>query len=116
LAAAFVFLPRRLVGWVWSTLLRKTPHLRDAVLRVFEGRLTGMGLVALHLVGLVVVAATIFGDTRLRAPYDPLILLLAVELYATVGWVVVGFVRERFMRSTAGSEVTAVDGPVKPPK
>lgn len=60
--------------------------LTESLLESLRRRATGMALVALHLVGLVIVAAMIFGDTRLRTPYDPFILLLAVEAYATAGW------------------------------
>jgi hypothetical protein len=43
------------------------------------------GLLALHVVALVITAAIYFGDTRLRAPYDPLLILLALEVYAFAG-------------------------------
>lgn len=41
-------------------------------------------LAGLHVVGLVVVAVLYFGDTRLRAPYDGVLVLLAVMAYARV--------------------------------
>ena len=34
---------------------------------------------------LMITAAIYFGDTRLRAPYDPLLLLLALEVYVIAG-------------------------------
>ncbi len=42
------------------------------------------GMLAMHLVAVIVTAAIYFGDTRLRAPYDPMFLLLAIEVYAFV--------------------------------
>nr|WP_276599186.1 phospholipid carrier-dependent glycosyltransferase [Nannocystis sp. SCPEA4] len=43
------------------------------------------GLIAIHVLALMITAAIYFGDTRLRAPYDPLLLLLAFEVYIFVG-------------------------------
>lgn len=42
------------------------------------------GLIAIHVVAIMITAAIYFGDTRLRAPYDPLLLLLSIEVYAFV--------------------------------
>lgn len=42
------------------------------------------GLLAMHLLAVIVTSAIYFGDTRLRAPYDPLFILLAIEVYAFV--------------------------------
>lgn len=42
------------------------------------------GLLAMHILAIVVTAAIYFGDTRLRAPYDPMIILLAIEVYSFV--------------------------------
>lgn len=47
------------------------------------------GILAIHLWALLLTAALYFGDTRLRCPYDPFIIILAVEVYAFVavgGW------------------------------
>src|SRR5262249_46412705 len=38
-------------------------------------------LLALHVVGLAMVAVVYFGDTRLRAPYDGVLIVLAVSGY-----------------------------------
>jgi hypothetical protein len=40
-------------------------------------------LAALHVYGLVAVAMIYFGDARLRAPYDGILVLLAVMTYAS---------------------------------
>ena len=39
-------------------------------------------LLALHVFGLFLVAVVYFGDTRLRAPYDGILVTLAVVTYA----------------------------------
>ena len=42
---------------------------------------TRHGMLALHVWALIITAAIYFGDTRLRAPYDPMLILLALEAY-----------------------------------
>ena len=54
-------------------------------------------LVALHIYGLVAVAMLYFGDPRLRAPYDGILVLLAVMTYASA----FRLVRRRLARSRA---------------
>jgi hypothetical protein len=39
-------------------------------------------LIAVHVLGLMIVAMIYFGDTRLRAPYDGLLVVIAIETYA----------------------------------
>jgi K+-sensing histidine kinase KdpD len=53
------------------------------------------GILALHIWAILITAAIYFGDTRLRTPYDPMILLLAFECYLFVGGLV--FVKLRDM-------------------
>jgi len=43
------------------------------------------GLLAMYVVGLIVVAILYFGDTRYRIPYDPIILVLAFDMYGRLG-------------------------------
>lgn len=45
-----------------------------------------MGLVAVNLLALLVLAAVIFGGPRHRSPYDFIILLMALEVYALAVW------------------------------
>jgi len=46
------------------------------------------GLLAIHLWAVLLTAAIFFGDARLRCPYDPFIVVLAFEVYASVaGWI-----------------------------
>jgi energy-coupling factor transporter transmembrane protein EcfT len=90
------------------------PALVMAALVLFRRRrATGMALVALHLVALVIVAASIFGDTRLRAPYDPFILLLAVEAYVAGGWLL-GTTALRMLRKRRGDSPTHGEATPKP--
>lgn len=88
LLAFFVDLARRL--WCWLGPRRGDAswlgRWLDTLGSHLEARAVGQAFVALHLVGLVIVAAMIFGDTRLRTPYDPFILLMAVEAYASALW------------------------------
>lgn len=58
-----------LVMWTWA---RATGEARD--------RLAGGVVCALQLLSLWIVAAVFFGDPRLRVPYDPYALILAVAL------------------------------------
>jgi hypothetical protein len=53
-----------------------------AMALAFRRRHARTMLLALHVLGLMAVAMLYFGDTRLRAPYDGILLLLAVETYA----------------------------------
>ncbi|MEX1367105.1 MAG: glycosyltransferase family 39 protein [Nannocystaceae bacterium] len=45
-------------------------------------RATGLAIVSLHLWALLIIAVLILGGIRFRAPYDPLIIIMAVEVYA----------------------------------
>lgn len=47
----------------------------------FPRRTLRQGIVALNLLALLLLAAVFFGGARFRCPYDPLIILLALELY-----------------------------------
>lgn len=49
---------------------------------------TTHGMLALHLLAVIITAAIYFGDTRLRTPYDPMFILLALEVYVFVAlWI-----------------------------
>ncbi len=62
---------------------------------------THHGILALHIWAIIVTAAVYFGDTRMRAPYDPMLVLLALETYVFVGVTVFGRVRARLRRRRA---------------
>ena len=59
------------------------------------------GLLAVHLWAILVTAAIYFGDTRLRTPYDPMILLLAFECYLFVGGFVFAKIRDAVRKRRA---------------
>lgn len=44
-------------------------------------RATGLSIVALHLWALIAIAVLILGGVRFRAPYDPFIIIMALEVY-----------------------------------
>lgn len=100
-------------GVIHATGFAVPALLLAAVVLFVRRRATGMALVALHLVGLVIVAASIFGDTRLRTPYDPFILLLAIEAYATAAWLLWAGA-QRLMRKGDPSSPTPTDVVAKP--
>ncbi len=54
-----------------------------ALVLSFRKRRARHALISLHVVALVLVAMVYFGDTRLRAPYDSLLLILAVDVVAS---------------------------------
>lgn len=56
-------------------------------------RTVKQGLVAVNLLGLLVLATVFFGGARHRAPYDFVIIMLALEVYAFAGWLVFGLAR-----------------------
>jgi hypothetical protein len=90
-------------GIFHSSYLAVPALLMAALSLVLRRRATGMALVALHVVGLVIVAASIFGDTRLRTPYDPFLVLLAIEAYvgaAVFLWIQVPRVMRKFESAT----------------
>jgi hypothetical protein len=72
----------------------------------FRRRHARQMLLALHVLGLFLVAMVYFGDTRLRAPYDGVLVTLAVVSYAGGGraireWLAV----RRLRRAAAGATI-----------
>src|SRR5690606_24678587 len=62
-----------------------TPIVALGIVTMFLRRTVAKhGLLALHVLAIIITAAIYFGDTRLRAPYDPMLILLAIEVYAFV--------------------------------
>lgn len=62
-----------LVLWTWARARGESRH-----------RLAGGAVCALQFASLLIVAAVFFGDPRLRVPYDPYALILAVALLDTL--------------------------------
>jgi hypothetical protein len=54
-----------------------------ATVQAFRRRHARAMLVALHVLGLMAVAMLFFGDTRLRTPYDGLLIILAASVYTS---------------------------------
>jgi len=62
---------------------------------------TRHGILAVHVWAIIVTAAIYFGDTRMRAPYDPMLVLLALETYVFSGVLIFGWAR-KLLRRKAG--------------
>lgn len=75
------------------TALIAIPALLTLFTCFWKRTVTRHGMLALHLWAILVTAAIYFGDTRMRAPYDPMIVLLALEVYLFLGALAVGRVR-----------------------
>jgi hypothetical protein len=56
-----------------------------ALLLAFQRRRARSMLLALHVWSVIVIAMVYFGDTRYRAPYDGLLIVLAVQTCLEVG-------------------------------
>ena len=65
------------VVFVWALVV--------AVLLSFQRRRARWMLLSLHVLSVVVTAALYFGDTRYRAPYDGIIMILAAQVYVEAG-------------------------------
>jgi len=51
-------------------------------------RFARQGLLTMQIFGLMVVSVLYFGDTRFRTPYDPIIIVLAMDAYGRgASWV-----------------------------
>lgn len=79
------------------------PALLTAVTCFFKKTCERHGILALHLWAITITAAIYFGDTRLRTPYDPMLLLLALECYLFVGGLAWGRARSFWLKRRAQS-------------
>ena len=61
-----------------------------------------MTLVCVQLASLLVTSAIFFGSGRIRTPYDPFIVLLALETYSTAALFVGRRLRARFATRRSG--------------
>jgi hypothetical protein len=67
-----------------------------ALLLSFQRRRARWGLLSLHVLSVVITAIVFFGDTRYRAPYDGVIMILALQVYVEAGaWM--DAVQQRFV-------------------
>jgi hypothetical protein len=74
------------------------PGAAAGVVLAFRRRRARLMLLALHVLAMIGVAVIYFGDTRLRAPYDGILITMAAAAYATA----LGEIRKRTRRSRAG--------------
>ncbi len=75
-----------------------------ALLVVFvPRRALGLGIVALHLWAIIIIAVLILGGIRFRAPYDPFIIILALNTYGMAA-ILLGKWVMRVMRKRAGAD------------
>ncbi len=80
------------------TALIAIPALLTIFTCFWRRTVTRHGMLALHLWAIMATAAIYFGDTRMRAPYDPMIVLLALETYLFCGALVFGALRKAWAR------------------
>ncbi len=77
---------RQAASWQgYYTALIAVPALLTAFTCFWRRTVDRHGLLALHIWALLITAAIYFGDTRMRTPYDPMLILLALETYIVVG-------------------------------
>ena len=80
-------------------------------------RFLALALISLHLVALIVVAAVYLGGARFRAPYDPILIVMAFEVYAIAAGLLLEGVRRlrarrrETERRSSGSEDEAAKVP-----
>lgn len=70
-------------------------------------RADGLAIVSLHLWAIIIIAALILGGIRFRSPYDPFIIILALESYATAAWLLWTELGTRILRRVRGGGKTA---------
>lgn len=69
----------------WGVIHANTvavPALLGLLAVFFVRRHRGLGVVAVHLWAIIIVAVFYIGGARFRSPYDPIIIVMAVEMYA----------------------------------
>jgi hypothetical protein len=81
----------------------------------FVRRRPKLAVVSLHLWAILIVAVFYLGGARFRSPYDPFIILLAMEVYAIAAARVLTHWRGRNRRNEAGVEGVA-GGSLVPPE
>lgn len=72
-------------AWNTLTMVALPLPLLCAMALGLRRRFARHGLLSMYIVGLVVVVILYFGDTRYRIPYDPLIVVLAMDIYGRAG-------------------------------
>jgi hypothetical protein len=86
-------------GWqTFYTAFIAIPALLTIFTCFWRRTVTRHGMLALHLWAIIITAAIYFGDTRMRAPYDPMLVLLALETYIFSGVLIFGALRKLWAR------------------
>jgi 4-amino-4-deoxy-L-arabinose transferase-like glycosyltransferase len=67
--------------WNGLSAIAFVPPLAVALALAFRRRWARQGLLAMQVFALLLVSVLYFGDTRFRTPYDPLIIVLAMDIY-----------------------------------
>lgn len=100
------------IAWQSFHTMWITPLMALAPVFMFLRRTVAThGLLALHVLAIIITAAIYFGDTRLRAPYDPILILLAIEIYAFMGLWLRGRAKALWTRAQAWRAKTRGAGP-----
>jgi hypothetical protein len=73
----------------WHRRWLAVPALLALFVLVRPRRALALGIVALNLVALLILAAVFFGAARHRIPYDPVIIILALESYALAAYALI---------------------------
>jgi len=85
------------IGLLWVSLhsnLFAIPALLGLVTVGFPRRAPKQGILALHLLALLALAVVYFGDTRIRCPYDLILIVLALEVVGfALAWLWPWFLR-----------------------
>lgn len=68
------------------------------------GRARGLGVIAVHLWAILIIAAAYIGGARFRSPYDPIIIVMAVEVYALATFGLVRVAKHLFGAKVAQKE------------
>jgi hypothetical protein len=87
------------VWWMqWHRRFLAVPALLALVVLARPRRLLELSIVALNLVALLILAIVFFGAARHRIPYDPVIIILALETYAFAAYALVRAVQRWLQR------------------
>lgn len=65
----------------------------------FAGRARGLAVIAVHLLAILIIAFAYIGGARFRSPYDPIIVVMALEVYALAAVTIWRFVASRLRQS-----------------
>ncbi|MEM6994026.1 MAG: hypothetical protein AAF721_26170 [Myxococcota bacterium] len=81
------------------------------LLAVFvAGRARGLAVIAVHLWAIVIIALAYIGGARFRSPYDPIIIVMAIEVYAIAAMALFGLVKRALGNATGPETSTDAAG------